>query len=198
VGQIESDAVAAMTKVGSLHMKGRLTVADEGTFTFDVSLTRSGDCSGHLDIVGQGGADFRLVDGVPYMRWSKALGDHLAAGSGVDAQVIAGHWIDMRSQENVIGPFCDLDKILTGFTDDPAQDDDEVIGASTYRGTSTVKLRSRGNGGEMDTAQVSAASPHYVLRMDSDKGQVVEFSEFGKPVTVKEPAKILDLSSLGG
>jgi hypothetical protein len=50
----------------------------------------------------------------------------------------------------------------------------------------------------MDTAQVSAASPHYVLRMDSDKGQVVEFSEFGKPVTVKEPAKILDLSSLGG
>ena len=94
---------------------------------------------------------------------------------------------------------CNLDKFVSGLEVSPEPSDDAVVGPSTYHGTRTVKIRAADDEG-VATFQIAAESPHYVLRMDSDKGQFVEFSEFGKPVTVKAPAKdeILDLSRLGG
>ena len=104
VTQIELDAVAAMSKIDSLHMKGRLTVADEGTFTFDVSLTRSGDCSGHFDLKELGRAYLLQVDGTPYLRWSKELWGHVGGGSGITAEAIAGRWVDASAKGDLLAP----------------------------------------------------------------------------------------------
>jgi hypothetical protein len=178
----------------------RLTVTTEsadGPEQVFVAAGARGECTGTFSMGAAGTMELVRTQGTVYTKSDEAMLREAAADGtdGADAgkaiKRLTGRWIkarpgDRRTEESL--RYCDPLNILDRLA--KASDTATTGKRATVAGTPSLTLTGRA-GGEKWTASVATEGKPYVLKTritdSSGKPVTVEFSEFGKPITVKRP-----------
>ncbi|HVK29088.1 MAG TPA: hypothetical protein VM575_12155 [Nocardioides sp.] len=200
VDQIGEDVESAMDALETVHLAGNI-VDDEGQkILMDVTVSRTGDCEGTMQIEGVGSMEIIAVEGVSYFKADDAF---WKSQGGEQASVITGligdKWTTDSSDPEGFAELCDLDELLSDLnSDDVAGDDSKVTGTQEVSGKETVTITFTSDDGNPGTAYVAAEDPHYFVRFDVPAEGAMVFSRFDEPLEVQKPAtsEIFDLAKL--
>ncbi len=188
--EILAAAQDAAKAQASVHVKGSLTQGGR-TITMDLSLDRS---KGGAGTIGDDGATFEVVStgSTAYVRadaetWTKLFGKGAAT-------LLGDKWIKATKGDGLeqLAGLADY----TGFLD-------SVLGSAkslTKTDVTTVDgVQAVGLKDDSGTLYVAATGDPLPVAIDGGKNGKVTFSDWGKPVTITEPAAkdVIDPSQLG-
>lgn len=175
----------------------RLTVTTEsadGTVQVFVATGARGECAGTFSMGAAGTMELVRTKGAVYTKSDEAMLREAAAGQDDDNGIerLTGRWIrarpgNRRTEESL--RYCDP----TNFLDRLARTSGTAATGkrATIAGTPSLTLTG-GADSEKWTASVATEGKPYILKMrvtdGTEKPVTVEFSEFGRPITVKRPA----------
>lgn len=200
IDQIGDDVEKAMKELDTVHLAGNF-VDDEGQkILMDVTVSRTGDCEGSMQIAEVGSMEIIGVDGVSYFKADEAF---WKSQGGEQASVILGligdKWTTDSSDPEGFAELCDLDELLSDLnSDDVSGDDSKVTGTEEVSGMETVTIDFTSDDGNPGVAYVAAEDPHYFVRFEVEEEGSMVFSRFDEPLDVQKPAdsEIFDLAKL--
>ncbi|TXS20189.1 MULTISPECIES: hypothetical protein [Streptomyces] len=208
--QIADRSRDALLDVGSLHLRARGDLGkNRSPMTVDLSLDRSGNCAGGVDL-GEGKGEVEIIkrgDSV----WVKPDADfwenQVPVGGSTFESVLAGRYLKGSASDSRLRPVvdaCDLDTFQKLVSDNA----DSNAGTFTKGKVTTVDgVRAvpvtRTLHGQKLTAYVDTAGEHRPVRITvrgDGADAVVDFSGFDEPVpTATPPAEdTVDVSAVLG
>ncbi|MGW7515730.1 hypothetical protein ACWGJ2_09050 [Streptomyces sp. NPDC054796] len=215
-------AVKAMKSAPSMKAKGGIAAGGQQRVTFDMALTRSGECTGDAG-VGGGSAEVRKKGASSYLKADDAFWKVLGQSGGEGGQaasaagdLLKGRWLkvprgamaqggateqDGGSSSPVEDPtaFCTLSALLTEL--DASDMKGAKKGALTkVGGEPAIPLTVKKNGATR-TTYIAAEGEPYILKTEKKGGEApgtVTFSGFGDPVdvTTPPPGETVDVGQL--
>jgi hypothetical protein len=196
--QVAAKASAALTRAGTVHVRGNVVSAGERA-VLDLRIKGTQGATGTIAV--RGATLTMLRNGSnTYFKSNAAGWTKLGAGAG--ATMLAGKWVKVASTDPdfaEIADFTRLDKLAAAFLDDDMTG--VKVTRSTYAGKPAVQLSD--SEGSMLVAATGKPFPLRITQLagkaSTDAGTIT-FSDFGKPVSLTEPPadQVLDTTGLGG
>ncbi|HEY2768419.1 MAG TPA: hypothetical protein VGI76_09185 [Solirubrobacteraceae bacterium] len=190
--EIVSEAKTAADGASSVHVSGSIVNAGS-TIALDMDLLKGTGGSGRLS---QNGLSFELVDvgGSVYIKGSPEFYRHFAGGAA--AQLLQGKWLKAPANTGSfasLGSLTDLRKLLDSTLSSHGS---LSKGApSTIEGQEAIGVKDVTRGGTLYVATNGKPFPLEITKGGSGGGKVT-FTNWNAPVTVKAPAKAVDLGQL--
>jgi hypothetical protein len=189
---------AALRQAGTVRVTGTFVSAGQPA-VLDLKIKGNQGATGTIKV--RGATLSMLSNGSnAYLKSSTAGWTALGAGAG--APMLADKWVKVASTDPdfvQLADFTRLDKLAALFL---TEDISGVkIARTTYNGRQVVKLSDRA--GSLLVAATGTPYPVKVVQLATAAGQdagSIEFSDFGKPVSLVEPAEdeIIDTTGLTG
>jgi hypothetical protein len=192
--QILTDAVNAAQAASSVRVSG--SISDSGApVSVDLKLLNGKGGSGSMTIQG---APVQIVDvnNTLYMNGSDAFWSKVGGGSAV-VTLLHGKWLKAPATGN-FSSLANLTSIHTLFSQLLNSHGTLKKGStSTVNGQSAVAITDSGKGGTIYVA--TSGKPYPVqLAKSGGSGGKVNFTEYGKTVSLSAPANSIDISKLHG
>ena len=192
--QILTDAVNAAQGASSVRVSG--SISDSGApVAVDLKLVNGKGGSGSMTIQG---APVQIVDvnNTLYMNGSDAFWSKVGGGSAVVA-LLHGKWLKAPATGN-FSSLASLTSIHTLFSQLLTSHGTLKKGAtSTINGQSAVAITDSAKGGTIYVATNGKPYPIQLAKSGGGGGKV-NFSEYGKSVSLTAPASSIDISKLHG
>ncbi|KPC79064.1 MULTISPECIES: hypothetical protein [Streptomyces] len=211
--QIADRSRDALLDVRSLHLRARGDLGENRSpMTVDLSLDRSGNCTGDVDL-GKDKGSVEIVkrgDSVWLKPDSAFWKNQVPVGGSAFESVLAGRYMKGSASDSRLRPVveaCDLDTFLE-LVSDNADNSGTAAGtftkgkAASVDGVRTIPV-TRSLDGQKLTAYVDTGGAHYPVRI-TVKGDgadaAVDFSGFDKPVPTATPSEdeTVDVSAVLG
>ncbi|MBM7439936.1 hypothetical protein [Streptomyces sp. HB132] len=208
--QIADRSRDALLDVRSLHLRARGDLGENRSpMTVDLSLDRSGNCAGDVDL-GKGKGSVEIIkrgDSVWLKPDSDFWKNQVPVGGSTFESVLAGRYMKGSASDSRLRPVveaCDLDTFLQLVSDNAGNAAGTFTKgrAASVDGVRTVPV-TRTLGGQKLTAYVDTGGAHYPVRI-TVKGDgadaAVDFSGFDEPVPTATPSKneTVDVSAVLG
>ena len=181
--KVGSAVAAAAKQATAVHVRG--TVSDEGNVNLDVQLNPD-SASGTIVKDGVEVPVLRVGDKY-FFRFTASLIKQAGIPDSA-AKLLEDKWVPSTSKVGA-----GMGDAFKQFLDYKAFTDNTVgqLSTSTFTGgdPATVgNIQAQKFKSSDGTATVTATEPHYLLRMEDPKKGTMDFSDWNKPTTVKEPA----------
>ena len=187
--KIEATVLAAAKSANAVHVKGA-DVENGDTATIDLQL----NADSAAGTVSDQGVTYpiMLADKVYYLRFTASV----LKAQGIDpasatAKALLNKWVPSTSKSIPADTFDQFKNVLsyTAFISNTFTIDQDKIartGTDTVNGTPVIVFH---DSTQNTTGYVSAASPHYMLRVTAPGGTDMTLSGWNQPVPVNTPAK---------
>jgi hypothetical protein len=196
--QVVARTSAALKGAGTVHVVGNFVSAGESA-TLDLKIKGTQGAIGTIKV--RGATLTMLRNGSnTYLKSDAAGWTKLGAGAG--ASLLAGKWVKVSSADPNFAEMADftrLDKLAAMFLEDDFSA--AKVAKAMFGGKAVVKVSDVSG-----TMLIAATGKPYPLKVvqvatsaSADAGSL-EFSDFGKPVTLTEPPadQVLDTTGLTG
>ncbi|WP_329051159.1 hypothetical protein OG738_03550 [Amycolatopsis sp. NBC_01488] len=181
--QAGAAVVAAAKQSSAVHVRG--AIVEGGNVTLDVQLNQD-SASGTVTQDGLEIPALRVGDKY-YFRFTASV----VKKSGIPASAakqLTGKWVPSTAKigagiADAFKAFLDYKTFTENTVGQLAAATFTAGGPTTFAGTRAVNFTSPDG-----TATVAADEPHYLLRMQDPKSGTLEYTDWNKPTTIKEPA----------
>jgi hypothetical protein len=190
--EIVSASKAAADEASSVHVSGSL-VTSGAHVTLDLSLASGKGATGSLS---ENGKSFKLimVGNTAYINASPAFYRQL--GGAAAAQLLAGKWL--KAPANT-GEFAQLGQLasMSRLIDAVLSGHGKLAkgATTTIGGQSAIAVTDSSKGGSLYVATTGQPYPLQISKTGSEGGKIT-FDRWNQPVSIKAPAKSIDVTEL--
>jgi hypothetical protein len=186
---------AAAAKVTSVHVVGNVS---QGPQQLSLDIEIGSDAADGTIGLGGGSMELRLVNGVTYFRGDSKVFAAFGA-SATQAGLAAGKWIKDTGSGGpaaTFGAFLDKGKLFDALL--APQGTVKSGGSASVNGTKAlILIDTSTSGGELFVAETGPALPLRIEKTGTGGGRI-DFTDYGKDVSVDVPAGAIDISQLCG